>query len=173
MIRYPIKFWFDCSGAWLSLYQLFNLSITPQRLVGSCTPTKSHDPIYTNLWWYFVALFRHPTKSSFDCSWAWLSWYKQYILGMISWRLVGSCCPTHPHDPIYTDRQRCTLWMFRHLAKATNDQMRAWMTWYLIYNLSLTRLRWEESPGPGQPHDVICSDLPEYIYWRFRHPTQS
>jgi len=77
MFRHPIKFPFDCSGAWLSSYQLYNLSITSQRLDGSCYPAKPHDPIYTELWWYILWMFRHPIKSSIDWLWAWFSWYME------------------------------------------------------------------------------------------------
>ena len=43
------------------------------------------------------------------------------------------------------------------------DALWAWVIWYLRCNLSITTLTQEGSSCPAQPHDLIYTDLQEYI----------
>jgi len=72
------------------------------------------------------------------------------FLVIISWRLVGSCCPAHTHHPIYTDLLGYIVRMFKHPLRSTFHCSSTQLSWYPIYNLSITpcHLQWSYYHAP-------------------------
>ena len=93
VIKQPTESSFDHLRAWVIWYLICNLSLTPLRFKGSCSPAQSHDSIYTDIQEYIVQVFRHPTKSSFDYSGALVIWYLICNLSLTPHRQKGFILP--------------------------------------------------------------------------------
>jgi len=100
--------------------------------------------------------------------WAWFSLYMLYILVIISWRLVGSCCPAHPHHPIYTDSLGYIVRMFEYPPRSTFHCPSTQLSWYPIYNLSITPCHLQ---GPYYHAPMYYPMISQNFHSKIIHPT--